>query len=144
MPLIEPKQRYADADRERTQHVDAIVRSPARKKIVVAGPGTGKTFLFKAILRDTRDSLTLSFVNSLIEDLSLELYGLSEVKTLHSFARGLLSKGLGSGKVFPKLSDVIREDAKLVLGRDVDFDKLFPERDDENEDVKFYSKRRKY
>jgi hypothetical protein len=61
-------------------------------------------------------------VNSLVEDLSLELYGLSEVRTFHSYARGLLSEMLGSAKVFPKLSEVIREDAKLALGREVNFD----------------------
>ena len=79
-----------------------------------------------------------------MEDLSLELYGLSEVKTLHSFARALVGKAFGGAKVFPKLSQVIREDAKIVLNRDTDFDKIFHERDDKNEDVKFYSTRRKY
>jgi ATP-dependent DNA helicase UvrD/PcrA len=144
MAPLDPKQRYADADDKRLQHVDAIVGSPAQKKIVVAGPGTGKTFLFKAVLRGKESGLTLSFVNSLVEDLSLELYGLSEVKTLHSFARGLVGKAFGSAKVFPKLSHVIREDARIVLDQDTDFDKMFHERDDKNEGVKFYSERRKY
>src|ERR1700724_3836457 len=144
MAPLDKEQRYAEADRERREHVEAVVRSPARKKIVVAGPGTGKTFLFKAILRGKANSLTLSFVNTLMEDLSLELYGLSDVSTLHSFARGVVGKAYGNAKIFPKLSTVIRDDAKVVLGRDVDFDKLFHERDDGNDDVKFYSARRMY
>jgi superfamily I DNA/RNA helicase len=141
---VDPQERYAAAETERTTCVGTIVNSAARNKIVVAGPGTGKTFLFKKILQGKKRALTLTFVNSLVEDLSLELYGLSEVRTLHSFARGLLSELHGSAKVIPKLSDVIKEDAKLAFDRDVDFDKMFHERDDENPDVKFYSQRRKY
>jgi superfamily I DNA/RNA helicase len=136
--------RYAAAENERREHVDAVVNSPATKKIVVAGPGTGKTFLFKKILAGKKKTLTLTFVNSLVEDLSLELYGLSEVRTLHAYARSLISGMLGSAKIFPKLSAVIKEDAKFLQDRDVDFDKLFHDRDDENADVKFYSQRRKY
>jgi DNA replication protein DnaC len=75
--------RYAAADKERREYVDAVVNSPAGKNILVAGPGTGKTFLFKRILEGKKKALTLTFVNSLVEDLSLELYGLSEVRTLH-------------------------------------------------------------
>ena len=85
---------------------------------MVAGPGTGKTFLFKKALEGKSKTLTLTFVNSLVEDLSLELYGMSEVRTLHSFARGVL----GKAKVFPKLSAVITEDASLLLDQELDFD----------------------
>jgi ATP-dependent DNA helicase UvrD/PcrA len=144
MVSFNKEQRYAEAEQERREHVEAVVRSPARKKIVVAGPGTGKTFLFKAVLRGKANSLTVSFVNSLIEDLSLELYGMSAVSTLHSFARALVGKAYGDAKVFPKLSMVIHEDAKILFDRDISFDKLFHERDDDNADVKFYSARRQY
>src|SRR5580704_9505784 len=111
MAPIDPEERYATAEQERRAFVEAIVTSTARNKIVVAGPGTGKTFLFKRILQGKTRTLTLTFVNSLVEDLCLELYGLSDVRTLHSYARGLLSTLLGSAKVFPKLSDVIADDA---------------------------------
>jgi superfamily I DNA/RNA helicase len=144
MAPMSPQERYAAAEEERRTFIDAIVNSVARNKIVVAGPGTGKTFLFKKVLQGKRRSLTLTFVNSLVEDLSLELYGLSEVRTLHSYARGLVSEMLGSAKIFPKLSDVVGEDAKLVLDREIDFNKLFHERDDENPDIAFYSRRRRY
>jgi superfamily I DNA/RNA helicase len=144
MTPIDSQERYAVAEEERGAFVEAIVNSGARNKVVVAGPGTGKTFLFKRILHGKKRTLTLTFVNSLVEDLSLELCGLSEVRTLHSYARGLLSEMLGSAKVFPKLSDVISKDAKLALDREIDFDKLFHERDDENPDVAFYSQRRRY
>jgi superfamily I DNA/RNA helicase len=144
MTTEDPKHRYASAEADRRRFVDAVVNSAAQKKIVVAGPGTGKTHLFKRILQNKKKAPTLTFVNSLVEDLSLELYGLSDVKTLHGYARGLLSQLTGSAKVFPKLSEAIGEDAKIVLGRAIDFDKLFHDRDDNNPDVKFYSARRKY
>jgi len=74
------KVKYEIADSERKKYVDAILNSPSNKNIVVAGPGTGKTHLFKMILEGKKDTLTLSFINALVEDLSLELCGISDVK----------------------------------------------------------------
>ncbi len=126
---------------ERKAYVDAILSSTARKKTVVAGPGTGKTFLFRAVLEGKKKCLTLTFVNALVEDLSLELYGLSDVKTLHGYALGILRN---NPTVFPDLSRVIRQDAKILLGVDIDFDRIFHDRDDSNELINFYRKRRQY
>ncbi|MCK4487492.1 MAG: hypothetical protein KAU38_12120 [Desulfobacterales bacterium] len=115
---IVEEDRYATTSRERQAHTNAILRSPSNKKIVVAGPGTGKTYLFKSILEGKQRTLTLTFVNALVEDLSLELCGLSEVKTLHGFALAVLKEATGNNiKVFPKLSKVIKEDAILLLNR---------------------------
>jgi hypothetical protein len=68
------KERYEIASFERQRHVDTILSSRAYKKLVVAGPGTGKTNLFKTILNGKNNTLTLTFVNALVADLSLELY----------------------------------------------------------------------
>lgn len=139
-----PQDKYQKAITERQKHVDAILASKAKKKIVVAGPGTGKTYLFKRILEGKTNTLTLTFINSLVEDLSLELCGLSDVKTLHGFARSALSRTGKDVKVFPKLSEVIKEDAKILLGKEIHFDRLFHTRDDESEYVKFYKRRKDY
>jgi len=136
--------RYAKAEAERQRHVDAVLKSSARKKIVVAGPGTGKTYLFKQILEGKKDTLTLTFVNSLVEDLSLELCGLSDVKTLHGYARGALTTPTRNVKIFPKISHVINEDANILLSQKIDFDHIFHNRDDENENIKFYKQRKDY
>lgn len=136
--------KYCAIEEESKKHTDAIVKSTSRKKIVVAGPGTGKTYLFKKIIEGKNNTLTLTFVNALVEDLSLELYGISDVKTLHSFARSTLSSNIGAVKIFPNLSKVIKEDAKILLGKDIDFDFLFHNRDDENENIEFYKKRKNY
>jgi len=136
---------YKRAAAERDKHLGAILTSPSKKKVVVAGPGTGKTFLFKEVLRGKKSCLTLTFVNALVQDLSLELYGLSEVRTLHSFARNLI-RDLGEKNVaiFPKLPAVIGEDAAVLRKEEVDFDRLFRERDDGNERIEFYRQRKNY
>jgi superfamily I DNA/RNA helicase len=137
--------KYILAERKRQEHIDAVLRSPSNKKIVVAGPGTGKTYLFNKILEGKKNTLTLTFVNALVEDLSLELCGISDVKTLHGFALSVLKKAKEKNiKVFPKLAQVIKEDAKILLNEEIDFDHLFHNREDENIHIKFYKKRKDY
>jgi superfamily I DNA/RNA helicase len=142
----DPEQRYRDANSERHSHIERVLASLSPKKVVVAGPGTGKTYLFKQVLEGKRNPLTLTFVNALVEDLSLDLYGMSEVRTLHSFARNLL-KLLWKKKdinVFPRLSSIIAEDLQMLTGERIDFDKIFHTRDDGNEHIAFYRRRKKY
>ena len=45
-------------------------------------------------------------------------------------------------RVFPKLSEVISEDAEVLRGLKIDFDSLFHNRNDENEYIPFYKRRR--
>lgn len=77
-----------------------------------------------------------------MEDLSLELYGISDVKTLHSFALSRLSKVNDSIEIYSKLSGVIKEDARILLNEEIDFDFIFHNRDDENELIDFYGGRK--
>ncbi len=44
--------KYARIESERLKHVEAILSSKSRKKVVVAGPGTGKTYLLKESLKE--------------------------------------------------------------------------------------------
>ncbi|MHB1105192.1 MAG: hypothetical protein ACYCZ2_02415, partial [Lutibacter sp.] len=144
---IEPKasDKYELAEAERTKYVNDILDSKADKKVVVAGPGTGKTFLFKKLLNGKTKTLTLSFVNSLVDDLSLELYGISVVKTLHSFGRSELSKVLKKEvNIYSKLSLIIRQDFKILANSDIDFDVLFHEKKDDDANLVFYETRRHY
>ncbi len=140
-----PISKYSKAEHDSARCVDEIIQSQALKKVVVAGPGTGKTFLFKEVLKGKGKALTLTFVNSLVEDLSLELCGISEVKTLHGFARSILSKVRKNDiNIFPKFSKIIAGDALYLLEKEVNYDKIFHEKDDENENLNFYHKRREY
>lgn len=141
--------KYATAKRKREEHVNAVLNSPANKKIVVAGPGTGKTYLFERILKGKKKTLTLTFVNALVEDLSLEFCGLSEVKTLHSFALDIMNQAMNEAtqkdiKIFPKLTEVIKEDAKILLNEEIDFEHLFHNKTAEEKHTEFYKRRKKY
>ncbi|MCH7887184.1 MAG: ATP-dependent helicase [Candidatus Marinimicrobia bacterium] len=146
--------KYANAVRDSDGHLNKIIESQSRKKIVVAGPGTGKTYLFKMLIEkmiNSKGALTLTFVNSLVDDLSLELSGLSKVKTLHGFALECLRNVRHKGekkykdiKISPNLPKVIEEDYRGLEGGEIEFEKLFNNRDDDNELIKFYKKRKDY
>lgn len=142
--IIERDGKYIKAEGESEKYINTILKSSSPKKVVVAGPGTGKTYLFKRMLEGKKNNLTLTFINSLVEDLSLDLYGLSEVRTLHSYARSILGKILGDIEVFPKLAKVICEDAKILLVKDVNFDHIFYNKIQDEQLLSFYNKRRSY
>lgn len=105
--------------------IEAVLQSPARKKLVIAGPGTGKTSLFKQMLKiapgkpDQR--IVLTFINNLKNDLERDLAGLAQTYTLHSFCLGLLYRdpalrvGLSSDfRVCPGLARIIAHDWELI------------------------------
>jgi len=146
MPVEHRAEEYAAAKAARRACVDAVVNSPARKKLVAAGPGTGKTFLFQDILKGKNGALTLTFVNALVDDLSLKLYGLSEVMTLHGYALHLLKntfKGVPC-RIHPLVRKVIEQDAVVLLGDSVDFEALINTRADNDARLAFYAGRRQY
>ena len=82
---------------------------------------------FKKILEGKQRALTLSFINALVDDLSVDLSGMSEVKTLHSFARDLLRKLWKKDeiRIFSRLSELIQVDLTIMTGEEVDFEKIF-------------------
>lgn len=137
--------KFAAAREARQKHIDAILGSDSKWKVVVAGPGTGKTYLFKQAIKGKQNTLTLSFVNSLVQDLSLELCGLSDVRTLHGYARHALATATKQRvRIFPRLAYIMREDAEILLGTKVDFEQVFHRREDNNEHLPFYKERRIY
>ena len=107
--------------------IDAILTSDSPKKLVVAGPGTGKTSLFKKLLgvaRGVSDQRTvLTFINNLKNDLEKNLGNLAQVHTLHSYCIGLLHRdgglrgNLSSGfRCCPGLASLIGDDWELTEG----------------------------
>jgi superfamily I DNA/RNA helicase len=104
-----------------------VLQSPSRRKLVVAGPGTGKTTLFKEVLKarggDPGDHLVLTFINNLKNDLELNLKDFAKVFTLHGYCFGLLHQhpglrvGLSSEFVcLPRLATLIRSDWQHMKG----------------------------
>ncbi len=107
--------------------IEAVLRSPARKKLVIAGPGTGKTTLFKQMLQlaagEPDQRIVLTFINSLKNDLEDDLAGLAQVYTLHSFCLGLLHRDRTlrgnlspDFRCCPGLASLIAQDWELIEG----------------------------
>lgn len=105
--------------------IEAVLSSPSNKKLVIAGPGTGKTILFKQLLElapgEPNRRIVLTFINTLKDDLEDELGGLAQVFTLHSYCLGLLYHdsilrgSLSSAlRCRPGLARIIAEDWELL------------------------------
>ena len=140
---IENKTSIPNHELIRKQITDNILNDNSNKIIILAGPGTGKSHLFKLICEKNvssgkKNNLVLTFINELVDDLSRDLYKLSDVKTLHSFALGLIP---GNKKIFLKLGDIIEEDYEVVNNEKIDYKYIFCNMIDEKDQLDFYSKR---
>ncbi|MGD0786153.1 MAG: UvrD-helicase domain-containing protein [Sedimentisphaerales bacterium] len=138
--------KYTELETEKRKYTEAILNSDSGKKIIVAGPGTGKSSIFQEICRDNlkkgkTKNLVLSFINELVDDLRLDLHNLAEVKTLHSFALANIPK---NKNIFMDLGLVIEDDYEIVYNKKIDYKKLLCNLIDSKDDLEFYSKRRKY
>lgn len=136
------KEIYQQCESECKKYTDDIINSFSKKKIVAAGPGTGKTYLFKEICEqeENNKNLVLTFINELVQDLKTDLDNIAEVRTLHSFANKALK-----GKFFTKLTEIIEGDFKIIKGEKIAFKKIFSNLIEKKVDeLSFYSARRKY
>lgn len=107
-------------EQQRTENLNRVLTSDARRKVIVAGPGTGKTFTFEKVLEGADGpALILSFLNNLVADLEKDLGGSAEVRTFHSFCRGLLHNmdvpGITRGvDYFPGFGTIVEADLALT------------------------------
>ena len=112
-----PSQTELDAiEQARTSAAQAVINSPSRKRLIVAGPGTGKSFAFQECLRACGDKgLALTFIRNLVADLAHDLDGLADVFTLHGFCKHQLHRnpveGLQAGwDYYPHLLELLADD----------------------------------
>jgi superfamily I DNA/RNA helicase len=109
--------------------IEAVLSSTSDKKLVIAGPGTGKTTLFKQMLKfapgEPDQRIVLTFTNNLKDDLQDDLDGLAMVFTLHSYCLGLLYRDPGlrgslspDFRCCPGLASLIAEDWELIKQSD--------------------------
>jgi hypothetical protein len=88
---LPPRPTELDAVAERrTETSDLIVESKAANKLIIAGPGTGKTYNFRRALEAVGgNGLALTFIRALVADLQRDLGELAQVNTFHGFCKHL-------------------------------------------------------
>src|SRR5262245_56566453 len=139
--------------RLREEAVARVVDSGSAKKLIVAGPGTGKTHTFRKLVESLRDGskvVIFTLINNLVDDLR-ELENVPErevgVFTFHGFCKNLLYQEVGAAEFsysgsLPKL---IEQDAELL---DLEFEtppeQAFSELRENEDSVHFYMKRAEY
>lgn len=108
-----------DYKAERIADVSAVVGSKQTKRVVVAGPGTGKSYLFEQAIKQKQaegksNFLAITFIGKLGDSLADDLAGLAETHTLHGFARSFfLSNNTDDWVYCPYITKIIAEDLKL-------------------------------
>ena len=134
---------------DRNHYTDLIIQSTVRNKVIIAGPGTGKSFTFRKLLETKNgDNLALTFINNLAFDLQKDLGELAESHTFHGYCKKLLHKISVDGidtdfYYFPKLPLLIKSDANLI-GIDLDkFEEAFHTLT-EDDRIGFYIERGNY
>lgn len=113
----------------REEYSRLILSSTSPKRIIIAGPGTGKTFTFRGALQIAGGGLVLSFLNNLVADLTNKLGALAEVSTFHGFCRHLLHRFVTEGltshfNYYPQLPVLIAQDISSLLGTYLDSDEI--------------------
>lgn len=107
-------------EKDRQKYTDAILKSRSKKRLVIAGPGTGKTYLFKSLLSEVKcDSgklgLVLTFIKNLVRDLKIELDGLAHVSTFHAYCKSILHTFKNRRfEYYPPILEVIAKDFDIL------------------------------
>lgn len=108
---------------ERDEYTRAIVESGSGRRLVVAGPGTGKTYTFRSALeRAGGRGLALTFVRNLAADLGSSLADVADVFTFHGYCKHLFHAHPVEGltdrwEYYPPFLEVIVADfAMLQVG----------------------------
>jgi len=109
--------------------IKRILDSDALKKLIVAGPGTGKSSFFKKAIEcyggTQKDYLVLTFINNLKDELRKDMGSVSKVFTFHGYCHFLLRKyadlrfGLKNKFCYyPTLVELIKSDWTIVSKED--------------------------
>lgn len=95
-----------DVTKELNEAIEKVLLSKSKKKLIIAGPGAGKTTLFRKLLEGTEgaqgDRVVLTFINNLKIDLERGLGDLAQIYTLHGYCQSLLHR-------YPQLRDRLTE-----------------------------------
>jgi superfamily I DNA/RNA helicase len=128
---------------KRKAYLDEIINSDHRRKLIVAGPGTGKTFTFGEGFKKSKENnnLALTFIRKLVEDMGKELGDHAEVKTFHAYCKKLLHERNGRIELIPFLTKIIEADAAFLGYNLSHFDEKFQTLAEDSQEVRFYLER---
>jgi len=106
-----------DYKKERDNDINNIKNSSYPRKVVVGGPGTGKSYLFSELLKKKRTEgktnfLAITFIGKLGDALADDLCGFAKTTTMHSFARSFVLEHCKGWSYYPKMYKLIEEDLK--------------------------------
>lgn len=132
-------------EQERNSLCDEIINFPSDKKLILSGPGTGKTFIFDRIVKKRGGKcLVITFIRKLVTEIDHKIKIENTCKTFHEFAKGILHQYRGAFDLQPFLSDIIKKDSSS-LGLDLDnFETKFQELDEHGPEIPFYLRRGDY
>lgn len=109
-------------EQERENDLQEILNSEAHLVLIVAGPGTGKSYTLRRIAESTRGSVVaLTFLNNLADGLARDLGEFARTSTFHRFSRRLLHKTGVQGLTqnfdyYPDLRLIAATDTSLIDG----------------------------
>lgn len=139
-----------EQESERARCKDRILNSDAPRKVIVSGPGTGKTHTFKELLSSKDGNcLALTFINNLANKLKKDLKGYAKACTFHKFCKELLhvipkTDLTDKFELFPKLETIIESDARILIDDSPKFMIGFRKIDLSNRNIDFFLKRSSY
>ncbi|MBP9686673.1 MAG: UvrD-helicase domain-containing protein, partial [Candidatus Doudnabacteria bacterium] len=131
---------------ERAEILEDILTSGERRKMIIAGPGTGKTHTFTKLLERLggENNLATTFTNKLVSELAQKLSTHAQVHTLHAYCRSALGKQRLHLELSPLLTEVVSSDADLLRKSLSQFDARFQNLDDTAPEIEFYLTRSAY
>jgi len=112
------EERLLRQEQERAAATRKVVESSAQLRVVVAGPGTGKTYCFGQALARAGGGVALTFINNLADMMREDLGALADVYTCHGYAKRLFyelgSPGFAhSPEYYPPLFELLAVDLEL-------------------------------
>lgn len=136
MPNTED-QKYEHHKAQRSACSQRVLDSVSAKRLVMAGPGTGKSYLFQQVSEDSIKNgkskiIVLSFINELVKDLKVDMHGLADVSTLHSFAAKQLKN---TQTIYLDLLKVIDKDHLALMGSAIEYAKILYNLESEKDDA---------
>jgi len=131
---------------KRKIYLDRILNSTQRRRLIVAGPGTGKTFTFGEVFKKSgnNNNLALTFIRKLVDDMGKDFGDHAEVKTFHAYCKKLLHERNGKIELIPFLTKIVEGDANYLGYNLSSFDEKFQTLAEESHEIGFYLGRGDY